>query len=114
MKDGISGLGFVWSSEGGNEEEWRQSVAPIPVEKLTKFSVNAYNDLDSSYPDTGFTSTMRESQAESENSDSNASDDGHHKDVDFEGEVFYESLSLFSFAMLCFNLEYMKFGCFPG
>ncbi|CAA7391819.1 unnamed protein product [Spirodela intermedia] len=86
-EDGISGLGFVWSSEGGNEEEWRQSVAPIPAEKLMKFSVNAYNDLDSSYPDSGFTSAMRESQAESGNSDSNASDDEHHKDVDFEGEV---------------------------
>ncbi|XP_078447976.1 trimeric LpxA-like enzyme isoform X2 [Wolffia australiana] len=83
----ISGLGFVWSSDGGIDEEWRHSVAPIPPEKLAEFFAIGNNDLDSSYPDASITSTARELQAASENSDSNGSDDDHHKDVDFEKEV---------------------------
>ncbi|EPS63911.1 hypothetical protein M569_10871, partial [Genlisea aurea] len=35
---GDGGAGFIWSvGEGGYEEEWRHSVAPIPEERLVEF-----------------------------------------------------------------------------
>lgn len=44
---GVSGAGYIWSvCEGGLEEEWRQSVAPIPADKLAEFSLNVHAELD--------------------------------------------------------------------
>ena len=86
LKTSVSGLGFVWSSE---EDEWRQSVAPIPPEKLVQLSSNAYNYVDSCYLDASTSSAARDLQPESENSDSNGSDDEHHKNIDFEREVSF-------------------------
>ncbi|CAK9143101.1 unnamed protein product [Ilex paraguariensis] len=41
---GNGGVGFIWSvSEGGHEEEWRHSVAPIPADKLFE-SIQPTND----------------------------------------------------------------------
>ncbi|XP_057961800.1 uncharacterized protein LOC131153477 [Malania oleifera] len=34
---GAGGTGFIWSfCEGGNDEEWRHSVAPIPADKIAE------------------------------------------------------------------------------
>ncbi|KAI3853647.1 hypothetical protein MKW98_025164 [Papaver atlanticum] len=34
---GVSGVGYIWSvCEGGHEEEWRHSVAPIPANKIAE------------------------------------------------------------------------------
>lgn len=45
---GISGAGYIWSvCEGGHEEEWRHSVAPIPANELLQLSLSTYADLDS-------------------------------------------------------------------
>ncbi|KAK4282850.1 hypothetical protein QN277_014177 [Acacia crassicarpa] len=34
---GVGGAGYVWSKcDGGNEEEWRHSVAPIPADKIAE------------------------------------------------------------------------------
>ncbi|PKA49916.1 Mannose-1-phosphate guanylyltransferase 1 [Apostasia shenzhenica] len=38
--------GYIWSCEGGIEDEWRYSIAPIPVEKISEFFENAYADVD--------------------------------------------------------------------
>ncbi|KAI3946571.1 hypothetical protein MKX01_014429 [Papaver californicum] len=36
-KVGVSGVGYIWSvCEGGHEEEWRHSVAPIPANKVAE------------------------------------------------------------------------------
>lgn len=44
---GVSGAGYIWSvCEGGLEEEWRHSVAPIPADKLAEFSLNVHAELD--------------------------------------------------------------------
>uniref|UniRef100_A0A5B6ZZC6 Translation initiation factor eIF2B subunit epsilon n=1 Tax=Davidia involucrata TaxID=16924 RepID=A0A5B6ZZC6_DAVIN len=41
---GTGGVGYIWSlSEGGHEEEWRHSVAPIPADKLAAV-IQAMND----------------------------------------------------------------------
>lgn len=31
---GKTGAGYSWSRDGGQEEDWRHSVAPIPAEKI--------------------------------------------------------------------------------
>lgn len=44
---GNGGAGFIWSiNEGGHEEEWRHSVAPIPADKLVELTQATYDDLD--------------------------------------------------------------------
>ncbi|KAA8536938.1 hypothetical protein F0562_029416 [Nyssa sinensis] len=41
---GTGGVGYIWSLiEGGHEEEWRHSVAPIPADKLAEV-IQAMND----------------------------------------------------------------------
>ncbi|KAJ8427031.1 hypothetical protein Cgig2_032859 [Carnegiea gigantea] len=46
-KVGAGGAGYVWSvCEGGREEEWKHSVAPIPEEKLAEILQSAEDDLD--------------------------------------------------------------------
>ncbi|MQL83954.1 hypothetical protein Taro_016460 [Colocasia esculenta] len=85
-EDGASGHAFMWSaSEGGNDEEWRHSVAPIPAEKLKESFLHVHADPYSSNQDAHIAPTSGELQPESESTGS--SDGEHHKDVDFEGEV---------------------------
>lgn len=44
---GNNGVGFIWSvSEGGHEEEWRYSVAPIPADKLVEVPLAPNGDLE--------------------------------------------------------------------
>lgn len=44
---GAGGAGYIWSvCEGGREEEWKHSVAPIPEEKLAEILESAEDDLD--------------------------------------------------------------------
>ena len=46
-KVGAGGAGYIWSfCEGGREEEWKHSVAPIPEEKLAEILQSAEDDLD--------------------------------------------------------------------
>lgn len=45
---GVSGVGYIWSvCEGGHEEDWRYSIAPIPVDKILELRncTEADNDL---------------------------------------------------------------------
>ncbi|KAL0332706.1 UNVERIFIED_CONTAM: putative translation initiation factor eIF-2B subunit epsilon [Sesamum calycinum] len=49
---GNGGAGFIWSvSEGGHEEEWRHSVAPISAERLVEIIKNATDELEISNED---------------------------------------------------------------
>ncbi|XP_054810914.1 uncharacterized protein LOC129312367 [Prosopis cineraria] len=44
---GVGGTGYVWSKcDGGLEEEWRHSVAPIPADKISEAMEILENDLD--------------------------------------------------------------------
>ncbi|KAJ6917786.1 hypothetical protein NC651_012078 [Populus alba x Populus x berolinensis] len=44
---GPGGVGHVWSiCEGGHEEEWRHSVAPIPADKLAEATQSLEDDLE--------------------------------------------------------------------
>lgn len=43
----MGGVGYVWSKcEGGHEEEWRHSVAPIPADKISEAMKIMENDLE--------------------------------------------------------------------
>ncbi|KAI9084829.1 hypothetical protein K1719_033235 [Acacia pycnantha] len=47
---GVGGAGYVWSKcDGGNEEEWRHSVAPIPADKIAEAMEILEDDLDLAY-----------------------------------------------------------------
>ncbi|KAF7817864.1 Translation initiation factor eIF-2B subunit epsilon [Senna tora] len=44
---GVGGAGYVWSTcEGGHEEEWRHSVAPIPAVKILEAKKMLEDDLE--------------------------------------------------------------------
>ncbi|KAG1361504.1 hypothetical protein COCNU_09G009670 [Cocos nucifera] len=87
FKVDISGVGYIWSTtEGGHEEEWRHSIAPIPAEKLMEFSLSAHTDLGLSNQDVNSLPASGELQLDSE---STGFDDGEdYKDsADFEKEI---------------------------
>ncbi|XP_038970929.1 translation initiation factor eIF-2B subunit epsilon [Phoenix dactylifera] len=84
---GISGVGYIWlTSEGGHEEEWRHSIAPIPAEKLMEFFLSAHADLEVSNQDVNSLPASGELQVDSE---STGFDDGedYRDSADFEKEV---------------------------
>ncbi|XWS42663.1 hypothetical protein CRYUN_Cryun16bG0033500 [Craigia yunnanensis] len=42
---GAGGVGYIWSIfEGGHDEEWKHSVAPIPTDKLAKIMLDKDDD----------------------------------------------------------------------
>ncbi|KAI9186794.1 hypothetical protein LWI28_020940 [Acer negundo] len=42
---GSGGVGYIWSiCEGGHEEEWRHSIAPIPADKLAEITQTVDDD----------------------------------------------------------------------
>ena len=44
---GTGGVGYVWPKcEGGHEEEWRHSVAPIPADKISEALKTMEDDLE--------------------------------------------------------------------
>ncbi|KAK9919652.1 hypothetical protein M0R45_028238 [Rubus argutus] len=81
---GTGGAGYVWSvCEGGHDEEWRHSVAPIPAEKLAEVIQAVEDDLEfaqdgSSLPPSG------ELKLDSNDSDY---DEESRDDSYFENEV---------------------------
>lgn len=81
---GVSGVGYIWSvCEGGLEEEWRHSVAPIPANKLLEFRKDPI-EPDTPKPDTLPTSGTRPDEDTSESEDVDLKDDA----CDFEKEVW--------------------------
>ncbi|KAL0343136.1 UNVERIFIED_CONTAM: hypothetical protein Sangu_1201000 [Sesamum angustifolium] len=85
MMVGNGGAGFIWSvSEGGHEEEWRHSVAPISAERLVEIIKNATDELEISNEDGNILPPSGELELGSVNdSDEDVRDDFAH----FEKEV---------------------------
>ncbi|KAF9594171.1 hypothetical protein IFM89_028828 [Coptis chinensis] len=84
---GCKRLGYIWSvCEGGHEEEWRHSIAPIPADKLIDLMDAAQADLDLLTQDGSVLPTSGELIPDSDivNSDT---DDCKEDSVDFEKEV---------------------------
>ncbi|OIW13547.1 hypothetical protein TanjilG_29288 [Lupinus angustifolius] len=47
---GVGGVGYIWSKcEGGHEEEWRHSVAPIPADKISEAMKIMEDELELTY-----------------------------------------------------------------
>ncbi|KAL7142068.1 hypothetical protein ABFS83_08G097800 [Erythranthe nasuta] len=82
---GNGGLGFIWSvSEGAHEDEWRHSVAPIPVDRLVEIIKKQAAELEISNDDGNILPPSGELEPNSMNdSDEDARDDDAH----FEKEV---------------------------
>ncbi|CAA2978766.1 translation initiation factor eIF-2B subunit epsilon [Olea europaea subsp. europaea] len=83
---GDGGVGFIWSlGEGGHEEEWRHSVAPIPADKLIEIIRTATDELEISNQDGNFLPPSGELEPDSvdNDSDEDARDDYSY----FEKEV---------------------------
>ncbi|GAB2269869.1 hypothetical protein Dimus_004788, partial [Dionaea muscipula] len=84
---GTGGTGFIWSvCEGGREEEWRHSVAPIPADKLAEI-IQAYeDDLEVSHLNGGVLLPGGELLANSVDSEGD-NEDSKDDSVYFEKEV---------------------------
>ncbi|EEF49732.1 eukaryotic translation initiation factor 2b, epsilon subunit, putative [Ricinus communis] len=83
---GPGGVGYVWSiSEGGQEDEWRHSVAPIPAEKLAEAMKAIEDDWELLNLDGNALPPSGELKADSNSNDSEGDDDS--RDDSFEKEV---------------------------
>ncbi|RRT76001.1 hypothetical protein B296_00030656 [Ensete ventricosum] len=91
---GIAGVGYIWCSyEGGNDEEWRHSVAPIPASKLAELSHEDYEDPDVSYQEVNSTPVSGELRPDSEiTGDDDADGTDYGDSADFDKEVINESV----------------------
>ncbi|KAH7669778.1 translation initiation factor eIF-2B subunit epsilon protein [Dioscorea alata] len=88
-KVGISGVGYIWSvSEAEHDEEWRFSIAPIPKEKLEKFSHSAHDDNDEVNHDESSIPASGELIPDSDGTDFDGGVGEDYRDsADFENEV---------------------------
>ncbi|KAJ0966515.1 hypothetical protein J5N97_023432 [Dioscorea zingiberensis] len=86
---GISGVGYIWSvCEGEHDEEWRFSIAPIPKEKLEKFSRGSPDDYDVINQDECGIPPYGELPPDSDGTEFDGGDgEDYHDSADFEKEV---------------------------
>lgn len=86
---GDGGVGFIWLvSEAGQEEEWRHSVAPIPVDKLVEIMQISNDETDLPNEDGAFLPPSGELGPDSITNDSNEdAEDIRDDSVIFEREV---------------------------
>ncbi|GAV64214.1 LOW QUALITY PROTEIN: Hexapep domain-containing protein/NTP_transferase domain-containing protein/W2 domain-containing protein, partial [Cephalotus follicularis] len=87
---GTGGLGYIWSiSEGGLEEEWRHSVAPIPTDKIAEVTQAIDDDLELSTQDCNGLSPSGDLKFDSNINDSEDDDNEDSRDdsIYFEKEV---------------------------
>ncbi|OMO55344.1 hypothetical protein COLO4_36032 [Corchorus olitorius] len=84
---GTGGVGYIWSIfEGGNDEEWRHSVAPIPSDKLAKIMLEKHEDEELLTQDGNVVSPSGDLKSDSDgNASDNNDDEGSY--VSFEKEV---------------------------
>lgn len=81
---GAGGVGYIWSfNEGGHEEEWRHSVAPIPAEKLAE-ATDAIDDDMELAPDGSILPPSGDLKLDSEDDDNDGFTD---ESIYFEKEV---------------------------
>ncbi|KAM3218977.1 translation initiation factor eIF-2B subunit epsilon [Capsicum annuum] len=85
---GDGGVGFIWLvSEGGQEEEWRHSVAPVPVDKLVEI-MQITNEVDIANEDGALLPPSGELGPDSITNDSNEdAEDIRDDSIIFEREV---------------------------
>lgn len=87
---GPGGVGHVWSiCEGGHEEEWRHSVAPIPADKLAEATQSLEDDLEFLNLDGNALSTSGELKPGRNGTDSEDDDaeDSRDDSIYYEKEV---------------------------
>lgn len=85
---GAGGVGYIWSiCEGGYEEEWRHSVAPIPADKLAEISQAVDDDQELLTQDGAALSPSGELK-----SDSNASE-GDIEDIKDDSAIFEKEVN---------------------
>ncbi|KAK6232830.1 hypothetical protein SCA6_002903 [Theobroma cacao] len=87
---GTGGVGYIWSIfEGGHDEEWRHSVAPIPTDKLAKIMLDKDEDEELLTQDGNVFSPSGELKSDSDANDSEDGDNEGSRDdyVSFEKEV---------------------------
>ncbi|XP_042515353.1 translation initiation factor eIF-2B subunit epsilon-like [Macadamia integrifolia] len=87
---GISGAGYIWSlCEGGHEEEWRHSIAPIPADKLSELAHATQDELDLAIQDGSILPPSGELVHDSDGTISENDDNEDSKDDNayFEKEV---------------------------
>lgn len=83
---GPGGAGYIWSiSEGGHEDEWRHSVAPIPAEKLAEVMQGIEDDMELLNLDgTGLTPS---GELKPDDNSNDSEDDDDSREDSFEKEV---------------------------
>ncbi|XVF56961.1 hypothetical protein PTKIN_Ptkin06aG0163100 [Pterospermum kingtungense] len=87
---GTGGVGYIWSIfEGGHDEEWRHSVAPIPTDKIAKIMLDKDNDEEVLTQDGNIVSASGglKSDADTNGSDDDDNEDSRDDYVSFEKEV---------------------------
>ncbi|XP_021282066.1 translation initiation factor eIF-2B subunit epsilon isoform X3 [Herrania umbratica] len=87
---GTGGVGYIWSIfEGGHDEEWRHSVAPITTDKLAKIMLDKDEDEELLTQDGNVLSPSGELKSDSDGNDSEDDDNEGSRDdyVSFEKEV---------------------------
>jgi len=83
----MGGAGHVWSTcEGGHEEEWRHSVAPIPKDKILEAIKTMEDDLECAQDDI-FLPPSGELKPNSNDSDDDDHEDSRDDSYYFEKEV---------------------------
>lgn len=84
---GTGGAGYIWSiSEGGYDDEWRHSVAPIPAEKLVELTRASDDELDLAQYGRALP-TSGELKLDSNDSEDDDSEDIRDESIYFEKEV---------------------------
>ncbi|BAT88014.1 hypothetical protein VIGAN_05144500 [Vigna angularis var. angularis] len=84
---GVGGAGHVWSTcEGGLEEEWRHSVAPIPKDKIQEAIKTMEDDMEFATDDV-FLPPSGELKPNSNDSDDDDHEDSRDDSYYFEKEV---------------------------
>ncbi|CAN0920557.1 Probable translation initiation factor eIF-2B subunit epsilon [Linum grandiflorum] len=85
---GPGGAGYVWSiCDGGYDDEWRHSVAPIPAEKLSKALLAIDEDLETLNVDDSAPTAPEELESGTSGNESDNMDEPNDDYLDFENEV---------------------------
>ncbi|KAF4371921.1 hypothetical protein F8388_000088 [Cannabis sativa] len=84
---GAGGVGYIWSlSDGGHDEEWRHSVAPITAEKLAELTDAMDDDLELA-PDGSILPPSGDLKLDSNDSEDDDNNVFRDDSIDFEKEV---------------------------
>ncbi|VFQ70966.1 unnamed protein product [Cuscuta campestris] len=93
---GDGGVGFIWSvSEGGHDEEWRHSIAPIPAERLAEIIERISEELDVSNPDGSLLPPSGELEPGSNTNDDDGVNDNDDDDDDDDVKDIGATYALF-------------------